>query len=119
MTAVSDASPLIWLAKTGKINLLRELFEEIVIPKEVYEEAVEEGLKHGLSDAIAINECTQQGWIKFSKLTPKDTNLVQRISQHAFFNPAVIILPVRNGVDTHLKLRPDIENVPSWQDLCV
>ena len=84
MTAVSDASPLIWLAKTGKINLLKDLFGEIVIPKEVYEEAVEEGLKHGFSDAITINECIQQGWIKLSKLTPKDANLIQRISQHAF-----------------------------------
>jgi len=84
LPAVSDASPLIWLAKAGKINLLKELFEEIIIPTEVYEEAVEEGLKHGFSDAITINECIQQGWIKLSKLTPKDRNLIQRISQHAF-----------------------------------
>ena len=84
MTAVSDASPLIWLAKAGKINLLKELFEEIVIPIEVYKEAVEEDLKHGFSDAITINECIQQGWIKLSKLTPKDHNLMKRISQQAF-----------------------------------
>ncbi len=84
MPAVSDTSPLIWLAKTGKINLLKLLFEEITIPKEVYEEAVEKGLEHGFSDAIIIKECVNQGWIKLSKLKPKDHDLIQRIYEHAF-----------------------------------
>lgn len=84
MPAVSDTSPLIWLAKVGKINLLKELFEEIIIPQKVYEEAVEKGLQHGFSDAIIIKECVNQGWIKLSKLNPKDNDLIQRISEHAF-----------------------------------
>jgi predicted nucleic acid-binding protein len=84
LPVVSDTSPLIWLAKTRKINLLRLLFKEIIIPKEVYEEAVEKGLEHGFSDAITIKECVNQGWIKLSKLKPTDHDLIQRIYEHAF-----------------------------------
>ncbi len=84
MPAVSDTSPLIWLAKVGKINLLKDLFKEVFIPEEVYAEAVEKGLQHGFSDAITIKECVNQGWMKLAKLDPKDHSLVQRISEHAF-----------------------------------
>jgi predicted nucleic acid-binding protein len=84
LPAVSDTSPLIWLAKVGKINLLKDVFGEIIIPQEVYEEAVEKGLQHGFSDAITIEECVNQGWIKLSKLNPKDDPLIQRISERAF-----------------------------------
>ena len=84
MPAVSDTSPLTWLSKAGKINLLKDLFKEIIIPPEVYEEAVEQGLQHGFSDAITIKECVAQGWIKLSKLNPTDHNLIQRISERAF-----------------------------------
>jgi uncharacterized protein len=84
LPAVSDTSPLIWLAKVGKISLLKELFQEIIIPQDVYAEAVENGLKHGYSDVLIISECIQQGWIKPTKIDPKDNSLIQRISEHAF-----------------------------------
>jgi uncharacterized protein len=35
---VSDASPLIVLLKTNKLSILEELFEKVIIPKEVYRE---------------------------------------------------------------------------------
>jgi len=35
---VSDASPLIVLLKTHKLSILRELFDEIIVPSAVYEE---------------------------------------------------------------------------------
>jgi predicted nucleic acid-binding protein len=57
LSAVSDTSPLIWLAKVGKLCLLKNLFGEVIIPQEVYAEAVDEGLKHGFSDALTIKEC--------------------------------------------------------------
>jgi uncharacterized protein len=84
LPAVSDTSPLIWLSKVGKINLLKDLFDEIIIPPEVYDEAVERGLQNGFSDAITIKECLNQGWIKLSKINTKDHTLIQRISEHAF-----------------------------------
>lgn len=71
MPIVSNTNPLLWLSKVGRITLLKKLFGEIVFPEEVYKEAVERGLQEGFSEALAIKECVDQGWIKISKLDEK------------------------------------------------
>ena len=43
MTTASNSTPLIALSKIGKIELLREYFGQIYIPKAVYEEVVVNG----------------------------------------------------------------------------
>ena len=84
MPIVSNTSPLIWLSKVGRITLLKKLFGEIIIPEEVYKEAVERGLQEGFSDALAIKECVDQGWIKISKLNEREIKLCQKMMEHAF-----------------------------------
>ncbi|MEM3726311.1 MAG: DUF3368 domain-containing protein [Candidatus Bathyarchaeia archaeon] len=84
MPIVSNTSPLIWLSKIGKITLLKELFGEVIIPQEVYIEAVEKGLQEGFSDALAIKERIEQGWIKISKLNEREVKLCEKIMEHAF-----------------------------------
>ena len=84
MPIVSNTSPLIWLAKIGKITLLKKLFGEVIIPEEVYKEAVERGLQEGFSDALAIKECIEQDWIKISKLDEREIKLSQKMTEHAF-----------------------------------
>lgn len=84
MPIVSNTSPLIWLSKIGRITLLKELFGEVIIPYEVYIEAVERGLQEGFSDALAIKECIEQGWIKISKLNERETKLCEKIMEHVF-----------------------------------
>jgi uncharacterized protein len=80
---VSNTSPLIWLAKVDKITLLRDLFLEVIVPQEVYIEAVEKGLQGGFTDALVIKECIDEGWIKPTILNSKDYGLLQKISEHA------------------------------------
>jgi predicted nucleic acid-binding protein len=84
LPTVSNTSPLIWLSKIGKIALLKKLFDEIIIPEEVYQEAVERGLQEGFSDALAIKECVDQGWIKISKLNERENLLCRKMVEHAF-----------------------------------
>jgi hypothetical protein len=84
LPAISDTSSLIWLAKVGKITLLKTIFEEVIIPQEVYIEAIEKGLQGGFTDAQTIKECINEGWIKLSKLNSKDQSILQKISEHAF-----------------------------------
>jgi uncharacterized protein len=84
LPAVSDNSPLLWLSKVGKLTLLRDLFDEILIPEDVYKEAVERGLQEGFSDALVIKEGLDQGWIKVSVLDENEKNLCQAIVRHAF-----------------------------------
>lgn len=84
MHAISDTSPLIWLAKIGKLSLLKELFSEILVPEEVYKEAVERGLHEGFSDALLIREGFNQGWIKVARLNEDETVFCREILKHAF-----------------------------------
>jgi len=56
---VSNSSPLIALAKVGLLNLLREMFGEIRIPRAVWVEVVEHGRGKPGSEEVAKAE-----WIK-------------------------------------------------------
>jgi predicted nucleic acid-binding protein len=44
MSVVSNASPLISLARIGKLDLLRQLYGELLIPKAVWHEVVIEAV---------------------------------------------------------------------------
>jgi len=80
---VSNSSPLIWLSKIGRIVLLKKLFGEVIIPEEVYKEAVERGLREGFSDALAIKECVDQGWIRIWRLDEREIELSRKLTEQA------------------------------------
>jgi len=61
MTAVSNAGPLIHLAKIGRLELLKAVFGEIVIPKTVKVEVVDRGKERGEADAFLIDSAE---WIR-------------------------------------------------------
>ena len=60
---VSNSSPLIWLAKIGRLPLLTILFGQVVIPRRVCEEAT---LEKQFADAVLIGKAIEDGWIKVS-----------------------------------------------------
>src|SRR5919199_5800918 len=66
--AASDAShswrPLIALGKLGQLGLLLTLYGNILIPREVYNEVVVNGLRLGADDASAVDFLVQQGYIR-------------------------------------------------------
>ncbi len=84
MPTVSNTSPLIWLAKIGKLNLLNDLFGEVLISEESYKEAVERGLEEGFSDAVVIKAACDQGWIKVKPLQEKEVAVCNKIMEHSF-----------------------------------
>ena len=61
---VSNSSPLIYLSKIGKLSLLKELFNKIKIPKEVYNEVVLRGREGGFSDSYSVEKAVEDGWIE-------------------------------------------------------
>ncbi len=61
---VSNASPLIYLAKIKKLILLKKIFKEITVPYEVYEEVVIEGKRGSFHDAFAVENAKEEGWLK-------------------------------------------------------
>ena len=56
MIVVSDSTPLIQLAKAGRLDLLFSLYNKILITEDVYGEVVEEGLILEKEDAVIINK---------------------------------------------------------------
>jgi hypothetical protein len=64
MSVVSNASPLINLARIGKLDLLRQLYGELFIPEAVWHEVVIEGV--GQPGADEVKAAT---WIKTQSVT--------------------------------------------------
>lgn len=56
MLAVSDSTPLIHLAKIGKLHYLKKLFDNVLIPKEVYEEIIIKGKEQNKSEVPIIEK---------------------------------------------------------------
>jgi Predicted nucleic acid-binding protein, contains PIN domain len=63
MPVVSDASPLILLAKVGRLNLLREIYSEILIPPQVEREIVRRK-----NESSLITLAVKDGWIKVEEV---------------------------------------------------
>ncbi|MGQ9551410.1 MAG: hypothetical protein ACUVUE_03180 [Candidatus Bathycorpusculaceae bacterium] len=61
---ISNAGPLIHLAKASALQILQTLYQSILIPEEVKAEIVDKGKEKGCSDALQIEKVVQQGWIK-------------------------------------------------------
>ena len=59
MTAISNSTPLIVLAKINRLDLLKDYFGEIYIPEEVYDEVVRRG--GNLAGSSEVASCN---WIK-------------------------------------------------------
>ena len=55
MKVVSNAGPLIARGQLGQLGLLLKLYSEILIPREVYNEVVANGLRLGALDAQAVS----------------------------------------------------------------
>lgn len=81
MKVVSDSTPLIHLAKVGHIEILFSLYKEILITKEVYREAVEEGILLEKEDAGFIHDYVGKGiHVKSPKSSSK--HLVEKYLIH-------------------------------------
>jgi len=74
MSIVSNASPLINLARIGKLDLLRQLYHELTIPNAVWHEVVVEGAGQPGADQVK-----NAVWIKTQAATNK--HLVRALQQ--------------------------------------
>ncbi|MEB3780665.1 MAG: hypothetical protein GSR85_10650 [Desulfurococcales archaeon] len=63
---VSDSSPLIHLSQIGRLNLLKDLFRELLIPPAVYHEVVIEGRGRPGSE-----EVREASWIRVVEIRNK------------------------------------------------
>jgi predicted nucleic acid-binding protein len=64
---VSNATPLIYLAKIGRLELLKRAFAEVIIPEQVRKEVVDKGKKLKHEDAFVIEKAINEGWLRVLK----------------------------------------------------
>ncbi len=79
---IVNTTPLIALADIGQLELLHELYEEILIPEAVWEEVESEPAKTMVSDA---------DWIKKVKITHTEEKRLFRAKLHAGEVEAIIL----------------------------
>ena len=65
---ISNSTPLIYLTKLGKLNLLKDLFKKIIIPEEVFQEVVIRGKANHVSEALIVKEAVKAGWLIVRKI---------------------------------------------------
>ncbi len=93
MIVVSDTTPLSELAKVGQLNLLRDIFGQVIIPEEVYNE-VTTGTHPAVS---AVQSAT---WIEVRSITnTENVPILQGATQLDLGECAAIILAEELGVD--------------------
>ena len=61
---ISNSTILIYLARIGRLTLLKRLFKEVLIPTEVFNEVIIKGKEHQHPDAFVIEKAVEDGWIK-------------------------------------------------------
>ena len=79
---VCDSGPLIYLSRVGQIQLLRELFDSVLIPPSVHRETVQEAKalrKHGVS---IIEKAINDGWIQVIDISPSEMDLVKKLAEN-------------------------------------
>lgn len=60
---ISNATPLIYLAKADQLKILQNVIHQVLIPQSVYGEVVVEGKNLGEKDAYRVDRAISQGWI--------------------------------------------------------
>ena len=64
---VADAAPLIYLSKTGKLDLLKKLYGTVLVPGGVWDEVVTRA--QGRPGASELEKAREQGWVKTVRYT--------------------------------------------------
>lgn len=79
MSVTSNTSPIVVLAKIGRLKLLKDLYDTILIAPFVKVESVDKGKELGAPDALEIESAINEGWIKVAELTRKQSVKTRRL----------------------------------------
>ena len=83
MPITSNTSPIIALAKIGRLKLLKDLYGTIPISPFVKTESVDKGKELGAPDALEIERAINEGWIKVTELTKRQNHTIHRLVSEA------------------------------------
>jgi len=86
MTLVFDATPLIYLGKSKRLDVLDVLEDDLVIPGRVFKEVVGDGMKQGYPDAKRINNYLRKGL--FEQRTFEKNERFEDLVENTALSPA-------------------------------
>lgn len=99
---VSNSSPLIALAKTGRLRLLRDVYGRVAIGPKVYVEVIDAGERVGAPEVRLVEAGLEEAWIWRVRPTPAESRLTARILKgarlHAGEAEAIALARSRNGM---------------------
>jgi predicted nucleic acid-binding protein len=117
MPVTTNTSPIIALAKIGRLELLMNLYDTVVITQFVKVESVDKGKELGAPDALIIEKAIKEGWIKVRKLTREQTLRVQKLIRETrigFGEAGALILGRDEGMFVILDDREARAIAKSW-----
>lgn len=95
---IFDATPLIYLAKVDRLELVAQLAGKCLIPEPVYEEVVETGIEQGYPDARRIERQIEAG--VFDVVPVEPTPLYSRLQTNTSLSDAdVAVLACADSID--------------------
>ena len=99
MSWVFDATPLIYLAKAERLDVIETLDEPRLVPKAVYHEVVTAGVEQGYDDARRIERAVEDGLVDVAL---DDSPVADRLQRHPGLSDADVAVlacaDARDGV---------------------
>lgn len=111
---VSDSTVLIFLGKLDALDLLREVYPEVLVPERVFHEVVVEGKELGESDAHLVEDAVEEGWIRVEEVEVGPE--VERFGLEAG-ESAALSLALERGAGTVLADEGHVREVAKVLDL--
>jgi len=83
MPAVTNTSPVILLARIGRLRLLRELYGSVLMSPFVKAECLDKGRETGAIDVPEIESGIAEGWVQLVSLDKEETREAKRLLDEA------------------------------------
>ena len=90
MSWVFDATPLIYLAKAERLDVIETLDEPRLVPEAVHHEVVTAGVEQGYDDTRRIERAVEDGLVDVVAVDTDDSPVATRLARHPGLSDADI-----------------------------
>jgi len=83
MPVVTNTSPVILLARMGRLRLLKDLYESVLVPPFVKAECIDRGREAGAREVPEIERGIREGWVQLVNLDKPERQEARRLLDEA------------------------------------
>jgi len=101
LRVISNTSPLIYLSKIGRLELLHHIFDTVHVPNTVVTEILRgKELSYGFASAIEVENAMVNGWIKVIELESDEADVAEKYSRDPGIHPEeAVVLAIGHNFD--------------------